>query len=138
MRQNVFFSNTSIGIDLGNIGPTVNDTGDLDGGGNEQLNHPVFLTAPLLVNDTLSLELFVDSDPLNVTYPLEIDIYLADGNGQGGSLLGTVQFLESDFVAGSLSVSIAVTGVSSFDQIVATTVDGSGNTSEFSATATVA
>lgn len=137
ISQNEIFGNQFLGIDLGNVGRTQNDPGDPDLGGNTQLNFPVLVAPPTLSANDLQLQLNVDSDPLVVAYPLTVEVFVSDGDGQGRTFLGSVVFTETDHLAGSISASISVVGVNVSDELVTTTIDGAGNTSEFSDAANV-
>jgi len=89
----------------------------------------------------------VPSAPANSTYPIRIEFFLADANGQGKTYLGSDAFLAADFIAGGKTTTFdTAASTKVFDKIVATATDslaaaaggGPANTSEFSPSATIA
>ena len=76
------------------------------------------------------------TDPANATYPLRIDYYRADANGQEGEAwLGAALFTATDYANGEPVTAAFVpdSAVGLGDVVVTTATDGDGNTSEFSA-----
>ena len=142
---NAMFSNSSLGIDLGNDGPTSNDTGDSDAGANNLQNAPEFDRVRILTDLTVEVEYGVGSTPAgpaNSAYPLQIEFYKSDGTGQGKTLVGSDTYESSDFSAGAfktINLGSALTlNVVTGDEIVALATDADNNTSEFSAVEEVA
>ncbi len=123
IRGNSIFGNGGLGIDLGSHG-------------NLGLQAPVF-TGNVYVSPSLSMT-FETPAAIDAAYPLTTDFYLADSSGsQGETYLGSVVYTAADadtLQAVTFTPAIALTYT---DQIVATTTDAKGNTSEFSAPVTV-
>ncbi|HEY2413676.1 MAG TPA: hypothetical protein VGI40_15610 [Pirellulaceae bacterium] len=147
---NSIFGNFGLGIDLGPTGFTPNDPEDADAGPNNLQNFPVITYATRDAGN-LKVTYTVPSDPANSTYPIRIEFFLADANGQGQTYLGFDTFTEADFTAdgntpGEKTVTLPTAApINVFDKIVATATDsltaavggGPANTSEFSAEATI-
>lgn len=137
--QNSIHDNSTIGIDLGPAGPTANDVGDADSGSNRLQNWPV-LTSPVNLTLTdLIVSYSVPSLAANASFPLTIEFFKDNGSGQGSVFLGSDVYSAADQLAGIKSVTLVgaalIAGNGSF--LTATATDGSGNSSEFSATAIV-
>jgi CSLREA domain-containing protein len=155
---NSIFANAGLGIDLGGVGGdnangdgvTANDTTpsqDADTGPNQLQNFPVISYA---TRDAGNLKLIykVPSAPANSTYPLRVEFFLADANGQGKTFLGFDTFLDTDFAAtaGKTITLTAAAPIKVFDKIVATATDSlsaavnspPASTSEFSPGITIA
>ncbi|MEM1179137.1 MAG: DUF11 domain-containing protein, partial [Acidobacteriota bacterium] len=131
--RNSFFENRSLGIDLNSNGVTANDGNDADFGANRLMNFPV-LTAASLSGSTLSVTYRVTSTTGNQTYPLRVEFFYADVDGQEGqTYLGFQNYTSANqtrtanLPAGSLG-----------SRVVATATDADGNTSEFSASQEIA
>ena len=141
---NSIFSNglsTGLGIDLmplNVLGVTVNDAGDADVGPNNLQNFPVL--QPITHSGAIySVNYDVPSLAANSTYPLRVEFFRADANGQEGK-----EFLGADvyLTPGSKSFSFpAGTAFLAGDKVVATATDEldavggvavTGSTSEFS------
>ncbi|MEM6794025.1 MAG: hypothetical protein AAF725_08570, partial [Acidobacteriota bacterium] len=137
VRGNSIFSNTGLGIDLGDDGATANDEGDADSGANELQNSPRLLDA-VSASGALQVGYLVDSETANQAYPLEVDFYLADADGEEGSeYLGSATYEAADArLPARMSFDNPGT-VGGGDLIVATATDAAGNTSEFSASVEV-
>ncbi len=82
------------GIDIGTPGPSPNDPGDADEGGNRGQNWPEILSATL-ADGVLSVRYRVDTAPAYASYPLRVQFFLAlPGGGMpiladtGGASLG--------------------------------------------------
>ena len=138
--SNSIFSNTGLGIDLGADGVGANDPGDGDTGPNNLQNFPQFVVAHEGTNGLLAVEYSVDSATANSAYPLRVEFFEADTDGQEGkTFLGSRSYPASS--VGSTQVAVlgnaAALGVASGDLIVATATDASNNTSEFSPTVQV-
>ena len=150
VSQNAVSGNGGLGIDLVGCGqppapaPPVspNDPGDADAGPNRCQNHPSIFGTSINGSGDLLVEVFVDTDPANATYPLTVEVFAAtdDGSpGEGERFLGTLAYTEADWAAGgsapghvtaSLGNAVAL-GVALGDPLVATATDAAGNTSEF-------
>jgi VCBS repeat-containing protein len=135
--SNSIFNNGGLGIELGPDGPTTNDVGDPDSGPNRLQNYPV-LSSATNVGTTLSVQYAVPSTSTNSSYPLRVEFFKADPDGQEGHIfLGFDNYGLSE--AGSVKT-FAFTPTSPLgtgNRIVATATDSSGNTSEFSESITV-
>ena len=135
--KNSIFSNGGLGIDLGATGVTANDVNDPDTGANKLQNFPV-ITSVVLSGANLIITYSVPSIAANSTYPLRVEFFIADAANQEGQT-----FLDSDSytMTGSKMVTIAAGSAGLGTKIVATATDNggatAGNTSEFSANATV-
>jgi hypothetical protein len=142
--SNAFFGNGALGIDLNQNGATTNDAGDADTGGNNLQNYPEISYATRDAGK-LKVTYTVPSDPANSTYPIRVEFFLSDANGQGKTYLGFDTFAEADFTAGGKTADFATNSPTNvFDKIVATATDsvpgsvGFANTSEFSTSSTIA
>jgi len=150
---NSIFSNTfggqqgpgfGLGIDLGGNGVTPNDAGDPDTGPNNLQNFPEISS---ITRDgatgMLTVVYNVPSDPANSGYPLRVEFFNADADGQEGqTFLGFDTFTATDFAAGTKSFTFApAAAVAVNDKLVATATDTVSvvlaNTSEFSPNGTV-
>ena len=127
--SNSIYNNGAMGIDLYPAGPTANDAGDSDTGPNELMNYPEIVS---FVN--ISGNDWVVSGTLDHTNPsgCRIELFKAEINGSGNAQGKT--FLGSCLADASGNWTDTVTGVTMFDQMVATATDLNGNTSEFSLT----
>ncbi|HAZ47371.1 MAG TPA: hypothetical protein DCZ55_23675 [Cyanobacteria bacterium UBA11371] len=130
--SNSIFSNTGIGIDLGNNGVTANDPNDFDTGANNQQNFPEF-TSITKNGGNLNITYKVTSSPFHSTfYPIRVEFFLSDGSREGRTLLGADTYDTANANANkTISLTPAAT-VNIGDKIVATATDNNGNTSEFS------
>ncbi|MEO1367712.1 MAG: hypothetical protein AAFX50_11090, partial [Acidobacteriota bacterium] len=136
IRGNSIFSNTGLGIDLatpaGADGATANDSGDGDTGANLFQNWPQLLDATA-IDGVLTTSFKVDSAIESSAYPLTVDFYLADGDGEEGAIYLESATYEAADAQSSVRVSFANPGVLvPGDVLVATATDAGGNTSEFS------
>ncbi|MEM7048398.1 MAG: hypothetical protein AAF604_02015 [Acidobacteriota bacterium] len=141
---NHIFSNTQLGIDLGAGGGT-NDAGDPDTGNNQLQNFPVLTGTPIIDGGTLEISYAVDATTTNAAYPLRVEFFMADGDGQEGmTYLGFDAYTASDYAGCGAApctkaASIALGGdVADGDTVLATATDANGNTSQFSSTTTAA
>jgi CSLREA domain-containing protein len=143
--RNSIFGNLGLGIDLGSTGFTPNDPIDTDAGPNNLQNFPAISYA---TRDAGNLKVIynVPSDPNNSTYPIRVEFFLADANGQGKTYLGFDTFTDTDSTAGGKTVTFTTAApIKVFDKIVATATDSlttaadslPANTSEFSPTTTI-
>jgi hypothetical protein len=135
ITENVMFGNTLIGIDIPGLGATPNDAGDADEGPNRKQNKADLLIASMTSqpgNTTqFDFDYSVDTDVANATYPLTVEFFLSDANGQGA------QFLTADTYTATGPASHSVTIDNSQllylpEFATATVTDAAGNTSEFS------
>ena len=108
-------------------GPTANDPGDADSGGNRLQNSPDVVDAVPVGVDRFRLDLRVDSAPGSATYPLRLDAF----RGRGADLLEhlaqrTITLAEAQTV---VSIELPLTALADgVVQLLAT--DAEGNTSE--------
>jgi hypothetical protein len=128
VQGNAIFSNTGLGIDLGDDGVTPNDPGDGDGSPNHLQNFPVLTGA---VGTSVSGTL--NSTP-NTTFTLDFySSFAADasGHGEGQFYLGSTPVTTDG--SGNIGFNATLTGAVSPGQVVtATATDPTNNTSEFS------
>ncbi len=140
---NSIFSNTQLGIDLGNNGVTANDAGDADTGANNLQNFPALTSA----NSNAAGTTIVGTINSNANTTLRIEFFsnrpsIADAsNGEGERYLGFITVTTDGSGNASVNTTLSNVWVNSGDRISATaTVDlGSGSygaTSEFAANVT--
>ncbi len=137
---NSIYANGGLGIDLDGGGVTENDPGDADGGTNNLQNFPEIQSADYdEESGQIAVTYLVDTDPANATYPLRIEFFQADSDGQeGAAFLGSDSYAESDWDgcgAAPCAKTITFTPlapVTRADHVLATATDDEGNTSEFS------
>lgn len=134
---NSIFSNTGLGIDLGNNGLTVNDAGDADAGANNLQNFPVVSSA-IFSNGATNASGTLNSTA-NTTFTLEFFANAAcdnNGHGEGQTLAGTTSVTTD--AGGNATFSLVLSNAVVAGQfITATATDPTGNTSEFGACAQV-
>ncbi|HEX5358260.1 MAG TPA: DUF4347 domain-containing protein, partial [Aquabacterium sp.] len=120
--RNSIYSNTGLGIDLGNDGVTANDYNDGDGGANWQNNYPVITSAVVNGSNTTitgSIDFYNHSTADTVYIELFSSPALdGTGYGEGKTYLGSAT-LTTDTTTGDATFSITVTGVSVGDYITA-------------------
>jgi hypothetical protein len=135
IRGNRIHDNGALGIALDGAGltPTPNDPGDADTGPNRLQNFPELASAAA-GEGGLAVSYFVPSDPAESAYPLTVDLYVADGDGEEGrTWLGADSFDEADHAAGvPKEMGVTVLFAGDLPRVVATATDAEGNTSEFS------
>lgn len=130
ITQNSIYNNDRLGIDLSpTTGVTQNDSGDGDGGSNQELNMPVLTSATTSsVSGTACAESAVSK-------PCTIEVFIAErrtsDNGGGNYGQGKV-FVGSGTTGTNGSFTVAVSGASGGQYVTATATDAAGNTSEFS------
>ncbi len=113
---------------------TANDDADADGSPNRLQNFPEFAGPIFFAGGDLEVTYSVPSDPDFSAYPLFVEFYLADADGEEGfQLLGQDSYDEVDFSSSFKTMIIPSAGVLPGDRVVATATDSEGNTSEFSA-----
>ena len=132
ISRNVFRGNRGSAIDNvqggGFIGPTPNDVGDADSGGNRLQNFPTALGIGEVTGTTLQLMFTVDSAPANATYPISVEFFRGAG-GQAAEWIAT-QSITLAQAQTTRSVTLPLTAFSD-DVVVMTATDADGNTSEF-------
>ncbi len=134
------FTGATLGIDLMRTGATPNDPGDADERDNRTINTPVLLGALLdATTGTLDVTLRLETPPAAARFPLDVDVYAADASGLNGETwIGAATVTEAEWPAGAaMYTRIArFTGIApelfGGGQLIATTTDADGNTSEFS------
>ncbi len=140
---NSIFNNTSPGIILGSgaVSPA-NDAGDPDVGPNNLQNSPLLQSVAITPTE-LTYRVSIDSintSPGVVNYPMRVEFFIADVNGQGKTFL-TSNPLVDQFLPGQFAALVFVGAgpwpVVAGDKVVATVTDAQGNTSSFSAPVTV-
>jgi CSLREA domain-containing protein len=137
---NRFYANASLGINLGTDSVTANDAGDADVGANNLQNFPVISSATLS-GGSLHLVGTLDTDAALANPGFRVEAFLNNacdpsGNGEGEFFVGasSVSVDGSGHAAFTLDLPTSATGT------VATataTAAGTGDTSEFSACASV-
>jgi hypothetical protein len=131
--QNIIDNNTGLGIDLGDDGVTSNDPNDPDLGPNKLLNFPVITYAHLFYsgpfsNTVVTGTVDIDSNPLNATVEVySMSVQDPSGYGEGPTFIGTAVPDASGFWL------LFGPWLNQGDYVTAIVIDGSGNTSEFSA-----
>jgi hypothetical protein len=128
---NSIFSNTKLGIDLGNDGATANDADDSDAGPNLLQNFPV-ITSAAFSGSQLNVNGSLTSRP-NTTYRVELfgnSTNDPSGFGEGQFYLGSVNLTTDG--NGNASFSTSLASSPGYQKIASTTTDPAGNTSEFS------
>ena len=131
IRHNLMYANDGLGINLGAIGVTPNDTNDADTGANNLQNFPVLQNAnPTRIVGTLN-------SLANQIFTL--DFYRTDscdpsGNGEGRFYLASTNVTT---VGNNAAFNFAFSGLTVGQIVTATATDANGNTSEFSQCRTV-
>src|SRR5690606_13884370 len=140
IRGNRIHGNGGLGIALDGAGlaPTPNDPDDADTGPNRLQNVPELARA-IASEGGLAVDYFVPSHPDHSSYPIIVDFYLADDDGEEGrTWLGMGVFDEDAWEAGTpkqFAKNLFFLGDP--PRLVATATDADGNTSEFSASVLV-
>ena len=117
-KQNSFYDNGGLGIDLAPGGVSSNDSGDGDNGPNQELNFPEIVQA-----STAQVSGTACDDCI-------VEVYIADaGAGEYGE---GKTFIGSAMADGSGNFALAVNGLYGGQAVTALAIDGEGNTSEFS------
>jgi CSLREA domain-containing protein/uncharacterized repeat protein (TIGR01451 family) len=137
IRGNAILNNAGLAIDIGNDGVTPNDTDDQDTGANNVQNFPVLDTAAA-TGGTTEVDGSLNSEAAR-TYRVEFFSSPAcdsSGFGEGATFLGASNVTTDG--DGDVSFTVALTAATSAGEVVTATATGpDGNTSEFSACATV-
>ena len=86
--DNAILSNGGLAIDLTlgwpGDGPTPNDADDGDTGANNLQNFPEIASAEIGATGDLVIEYLVDSAIITSTYPLLVEFFIADADGEEG------------------------------------------------------
>ncbi len=130
--SNSIYSNTGLGIDLGNDGVTSNDNSDNDTGANNLQNYPLLSSvsfSPGKVN-------IIGSFNSNAGRAYTIQYFASkmknvSGFGEGETFLGSETVNTNSSGNAAINTSFAINGASG-QVITATATDPDGNTSEFS------
>lgn len=130
IRRNAVYSNGAAGIDIEPTGRATNDPGDGDGGANRQQNYPAIASAAG-AGGILTVTYAVDTAPANATYPLTVDVYVADSEAEEGQRWVGQHSYNTPQTQVVAAITSAV-DIAAGSMIVATTTDAEGNTSEFS------
>ena len=132
---NSIFSNTDLGIDLDNDGPTLNENCDADTGANNKQNFPTITTiTPGATNTTINGTL---NAAANTQYRIEVFVNSScdpSGNGEGQVFVGSTNVTTDGSCNGTFQLIVpnaSLTGTVA----TATATDPAGNTSEFSSCA---
>jgi hypothetical protein len=132
ISRNVFRANRGPAIDNvqggGFVGPTPNDPGDPDDGGNRLQNFPVATGFGGITASNVELFYVVDSAPANATYPISVEFFRAQG-GQAAEWIDT----QTISLAQAQSVRNVTLPLAAFADglVLMTAIDAQGNTSEF-------
>jgi uncharacterized protein (TIGR03437 family) len=130
VSSNSVFSNSGLGVDLGDDGVTANDSGDTDAGPNGLQNFPVVSSVSSAGGGTI-IQGTLNSRP-NASFRLEFFSNMAcdaSGSGEGETLIGATNVTTDG--AGSVNFSFTAP-VAAAQRVTATATDSNGNTSEFS------
>jgi T5SS/PEP-CTERM-associated repeat protein len=133
---NSIFGNSSLGIDLGINGRTDNDAGDIDPGPNLLQNFPV-ISGVSIGGGNVTLSGTLNSGT-NAAFRLEFFSNPScddSGNGEGQAFLGFTNVTTD--ASGSANFALTLANPSGGAVFTATATDTNGNTSEFSACASV-
>jgi hypothetical protein len=129
--------NSSMGIDLGPPGPNPNDAGDADMGTNHLQNFPIITSVTAGASST-NVKGSLNS---SASRQFNLDFYRnracdPSGHGEGEHLIGST--LVTTDASGNVTFDVTFSvSISQTELLTATATDESGNTSEFSACATI-
>jgi hypothetical protein len=129
---NSIFSNTVLGINLGDDGVTLNDAGDGDTGANNRQNFPVITTA-MSGGGFTAIQCTLNSRP-STTYRIEFFSSTAcnsSGFGEGERFLGSTDVTTDGSGNATINVTLPI-GVTLGEVVTATATNPTGDTSEFS------
>jgi titin len=127
LRGNAIHDNGQLGIDIQPDGANENDPGDVDGGPNGSLNHPVVMG--VATNEGVLAKALMFDGLRNEPYTFEFfgnDQCDASGHGEGRVPLGTVSMTSAADGDASIALPVAAT-----THLTATVTDRFGSTSEF-------
>ncbi|HUV31738.1 MAG TPA: dockerin type I domain-containing protein [Acidobacteriota bacterium] len=124
ITQNSIHNNGGLGIDLQNDGVTLNDPGDLDDKGNEEMNFPVITGASFSGGTTTITGTYEASMTTVEVFKAQLD---PTGYGEGEIYLGDA------VLDGGGGWTLSTTALAAGDFVTATATDGANNTSEFCA-----
>lgn len=133
IESNFIFSNSSLGIDLGIDGVTLNDVGDADTGANSRQNFPSLISA--VSNGSSTTITGTLNSTANTAFTLQFfsnPTLNASGYGEGKIFFGSTTVTTDSVGNATINVTLA-TAAAAGEYITATAIDASGNTSEFSA-----
>ncbi|MFP6613871.1 MAG: right-handed parallel beta-helix repeat-containing protein, partial [Pirellulales bacterium] len=132
--HNSIHDNGELGLAIESRLVTANDADDADAGANNLQNFPEF-GAVTLGDGSLNIAYSVPTTLDNSAFPLSVEFFAADSNDQEGqTFLGSHSYTAIGPATATVDAGPAGIGT----RIVATATDALGNTSEFSAAATVA
>lgn len=130
-RANAIFSNSGLGIDVGNDGIQANDNGDADSGANDLQNYPLLSSASFSAGG-VTITGSLNSRP---SRPYTLDFFANVqpdlSNGEGQVYLGSTNVITG--ADSNVAFSVTLPLVPAGRWISATATDTNGNTSEFSA-----
>ena len=136
ISANSIHDNGLLGIDLGDDGVTLNDAGDTDTGANGLQNYPV-ITDAFGFNGNLTMYGKLSSTA-SQNFTLEFFAnQTADSSGFGEGKIFLGQAKVTTAASGDVDFNVTFTLPPNVTAVSATAIDPSGNTSEFSADATV-
>ncbi len=124
VRENSIYANSNLGINLTSTGSTTPNNAQV---------------APTIYNTHIDASgnlVVTYSVGTSSGYPLTVDFYKADSNGQGKTWLTSDFWTSTDAANGQKTISLgnaATLGVTKGNALVATATDSGGDTSEFSA-----
>lgn len=137
IRSNSIFQNGLLGIDLGASGMTPNDAVDADMGANNLQNFPVIESAKF-GEARLTVRYSVASTKANSYYPLIVEFFKADADGEEGQVFLGMDFYLTPGEINSPTLAVPIGALAIGDRIVTTATDWNGNTSEFGSSLRVA
>jgi hypothetical protein len=129
---NRFVANRGIAIDLATgsfgDGPTTDDPGDPDDGGNRLQNRPQALGAAPVGGDQFTLSYRVDTAVANASYPLRVDFH----RGRGSDVLERVGSQSIAAIDAGTPRTVTLPLAALVDGVIwMSATDSAGNTSEF-------
>ena len=131
--SNSIFANIGLGIDLGDDGVTLNDTGDGDSGSNNLQNFPV-LTSLTIASGNTTIDGSLNS-AANTTFRVEFfasETADPSGNGEGQTFLGSKDVTTDGSGNAAFTAVLPLLSPAGQAVITATATDPNNNTSEFS------
>ncbi|MEZ5471453.1 MAG: hypothetical protein R3E90_06715 [Marinicella sp.] len=136
LRYNSIYNNENEGIDLEADRFTFNDPGDFDSGANRLQNFPEINNAAHDPDgNRINFNYWIDSHYAASDYPITVDIYAADNDGEEGKTwLASTTFSQSQYIVGNpvIRTLTSQAAIAEGDVIVTTATDAGGRTSEFS------